>query len=72
MLSYKFRMIEIKCTLTLPRENSKSYWSNLVKLELKIMKEALEDIENSPQIKPISTFFAKCSHQAKITRSRVL
>ena len=39
--------------------NSKSYWSKLVKFELKIMKETHEDIENGPQVKPISTFLAK-------------
>ena len=55
----EFGFMKIKCLLTLSRENSKSYWSKLVKFELKIMKETPEDTENGPKIKPISTFLAK-------------
>ena len=51
--------MKIKCTLTLSRENSKSYESKLVKFELKTIKKISKDIENGPQIKPVSTFVGK-------------
>ena len=56
---YKFRLMKIKCTITLSRENVKSYGSKLVKFELKTMKEIPKDIKNSPQIKPIFTYLTK-------------
>ena len=56
---YKFRLMKIKCTITLSRENVKSYGSKLVKFELKNMKEIPKDIKNGPQIKPIFTYLTK-------------
>lgn len=54
-----FTLMKINCTLTLLRENLNFHWNNLVKFELKIIKEARKDIKNGPQMKPIYTFLAK-------------
>ena len=62
--------MKVKCTLTLSRENPKSYRSKLVKFELEIKKKTPEDIKNDPISNQYLLFLPNgCSNYANIARS---
>ena len=62
--------MKVKCTLTLSKENSKSYRSKLAKFKIEIMKETSKNIENDPKSNQYLLFWPnECSNHANIAKS---